>query len=49
MIKQQQDTIKLFDKQLKELEKWWKNLIDSDHVIKEKIANICKIKGIGMC
>jgi hypothetical protein len=25
-----------------------KNLIDSDHVIKEKIANICKIKGIGM-
>jgi transposase len=21
---------------------------DSDHVIKEKIANICKIKGIGM-
>jgi transposase len=47
MIKQQ-DTIKLFDKQLKELEKMMKNLIDSDHVIKEKIANICKIKGIGM-
>lgn len=48
MIKQQQDTIKLFDKQLKELEKLMKNLIDSDAVIKQKVSNICKIKGIGM-
>ena len=48
MIKQQQDTIKLFDKQLKELEKLMKNLIDSDEVIKQKVSNICKIKGIGM-
>ena len=48
MIKQQQDTIKLFDKQLKELEKLMKNLIDSDLVIKQKTANICEIKGIGM-
>ena len=48
MIKQQQDTIKLFDKQLKELEKLMKNLIDSDKEIKQKIANICEIKGIGM-
>ncbi len=48
MIKQQQDTIKLFDKQLKELEKLMKNLIDSDLVIKQKVANICEIKGIGI-
>ena len=48
MIKQQQNTIKLFDKQLKELEKLMKNLIDSDEVIKQKVSNICKIKGIGM-
>jgi transposase len=48
MIKQQQVTIKLFDKQLKELEKLMKNLIDSDEVIKQKVSNICKIKGIGM-
>ena len=48
MIKQQQNTIKLFDKQLKELEKLMKNLIDSDEIIKQKVSNICKIKGIGM-
>ena len=48
MIKQQQNTINLFEKQLKELEKLMKNLIDSDEVIKQKIANICEIKGIGM-
>jgi transposase len=48
MIKQQQDTIKLFNKQLKELEKLMKNLLDSDEIIKQKVFNICKIKGIGM-
>jgi len=48
MIKQQQDTIKLFDKQLKELEKLMKSLIDSDEVMKQKVTNICKIKGIGL-
>lgn len=48
MIKQQQDTIKLFDKQLKELEKLMKTLINSDQIIKQKVSNICKIKGIGM-
>lgn len=48
MIQQQQVTIKLFDKQLKELEKLMKNLIDSDEIIKQKISNICKIKGIAM-
>ena len=48
MIKQQQVAIKLFAKQLKELEKLMKNLIDSDKVIQQKASNICKIKGIGM-
>jgi hypothetical protein len=37
------DTIKLFDKQLKELEKL-KNLIYSDEIIKQKASNICRIK-----
>lgn len=48
MMKQQQDTIKLFDKQLKEIEKLIKNLIESDEIIKQKVSNICKIKGIGI-
>lgn len=48
MIKQQKDIIKLFDKQVKELEKLMKNLIESDEVVKQKVANICKIKGIGL-
>lgn len=48
MIKQQQVTIKLFAKQLKELEKLMKNLIDSDEVMQQKVSNICRIKGIGM-
>ena len=48
MIKQQKDSIKLFDKQLKELEKLIKDLIGSDEIVKQKVANICKIKGIGM-
>jgi len=47
MIKQQKDTIKLFNKQLKELEKLIKDLIHSDQVIQQKVAHICKIKGIG--
>ena len=47
MIKQQ-NTIKLFDKQLKELDKLIRNHIDSDIIIKKKVANICKIKGIGL-
>jgi transposase len=47
MIKQQHDTIKLFDKQLKELKELIKNLINSDEVIKQKVSNVCKIKGIG--
>lgn len=48
MIKQQQDSIKLFNKQLKELDKLMQNLINSDEVIKQKVAHICKIKGLGL-
>ena len=48
MIKQQKDSLKLFDKQIKQLIELMKNLIDSDQVIKEKVANICKIKGVAI-
>ena len=48
MIKQQQSTVKLFDKQLKELDRLIKNHIDSEALIKQKVNNICKIKGIGI-
>ena len=48
MIKQQQDSIKLFNKQLKELDKLMRNLINSDEVIKQKVGYICKIKGLGL-
>ncbi|HEX8576799.1 MAG TPA: transposase, partial [Flavobacterium sp.] len=48
MIRQQKDTIKLFNKQLKELEKLMQDLINSDDAVKQKVANICKIKGIGL-
>ena len=48
MIKQQQDSIKLFNKQLKELDKLIKNLIESDEIIKQKVGYICKIKGLGL-
>jgi transposase len=48
MIKQQKDTIKLFEKQLKDVEKLMKNLVNSNQVIKEKVGHICKIKGIGL-
>lgn len=48
MIAQQKSTIKLFDKQLKELDKLIKNHVDSDETVKEKVGNICKIKGIGL-
>lgn len=48
MIAQQQKTIQLFDKQLKELDKLIKNHISSDKIIEQKVSNICKIKGIGL-
>ena len=48
MIKQQETTIKLFDKQLLELVDLIKKHLDSDKIVKDKVKNICQIKGIGM-
>lgn len=48
MIKQQEATIKLFDKQLLELVDLIKKHLDSDKIVKDKVKNICQIKGIGM-
>lgn len=48
MIKQQKESIKLFDKQLIQVENLILKQINSDQVIKQKTAHICKIKGIGL-
>ena len=48
MIKQQEATIKLFDKQLLELVDLIKKHLASDKIVKDKVKNICQIKGIGM-
>lgn len=45
---QLKETIILFDKQLKELEKVINNHIKSDAKIAERVANILEIKGIGI-
>lgn len=45
---QLKETIILFDKQLKELEKVISNHIKSDAKIAERVANILEIKGIGI-
>ena len=45
---QLKETIILFDKQLKELEKAIKNHIKSDEKIAESVENILEIKGIGI-
>lgn len=46
MIKQQKSILMLFNKQLKELDKLIKNHINSNEIVKQKIENICKIKGV---
>lgn len=48
MIKQQEATIKLFDKQLLELVDLIKKHLACDKIVKDKVKNICQIKGIGM-
>lgn len=47
MIKQQQDTIKLFDRQLVELSKLVEMHIKADDKVKERFDNVTEIKGIG--
>lgn len=46
IAKQLKNIIKLFDKQLNELDKKIQNHISSNPEIKQKVNNICKIKGI---
>lgn len=46
IIKQLDNCIKLFDKQLNELEKRIQEHINSNSEVKQKAINICKIKGI---
>jgi transposase len=46
IVKQLDNCIKLFDKQLKELEKRIQEHINSNSEVKQKAINICKIKGI---
>ena len=48
MIKQQEATIKLFDKQLLQLVDLIKKHLASDQIVKNHVKNICKIKGIAM-
>lgn len=44
--KQLKNIIKLFDKQLNELDKKIQNHINSNPEVQQKVMNICKIKGI---
>ncbi len=48
MIKQQESTIKLFNKQLNELSELIRKHIESDKMVQEKANNICQIKGVGL-
>lgn len=48
VIEQLENTVKLFDLQLKELEKKIKLHLESDAKIKQKVANVIKIKGLGI-
>ena len=48
VIEQLESTIVLFDLQLKELEKKIKLHLESEAEIKQKVANIIKIKGLGI-
>lgn len=47
IIRQQQATIKLFDRQLAELTKLIDLHINSDDTVKERFDNVIKIKGVG--
>jgi transposase len=47
VIQQLKEVVQLFDKQIKELEKMIKKHLESDQIVKQKVDNICQIKGIG--
>ena len=48
VVKQLKKVVQLFDKQIKELDKIMKKHLESDQEVKQKVANICQIKGIGI-
>lgn len=48
VIKRLQQRLKLLKKQIKEVEKEIEQTIQTDEVLKEKVDNICKVKGLGI-
>lgn len=48
VIKRLKQRIKLLNKQLKEVEKEIEQTIQTDEVLKQKVDNICKVKGLGI-
>jgi transposase len=48
LVKQLDQVIYLYDKQLKEVEKTLKKLIQADEPLKEKVERLCAIKGLGL-
>lgn len=46
--KRAEKIIRVIEKQLKEVEREIQKTIDSDEVLKEKVNNICKVKGLGL-
>jgi len=48
VIKRLQQRLKLLKKQIKEVEKEIEQTIQTDQVLKEKVDNICKVKGLGI-
>lgn len=48
VVKQLKKVVQLFDKQIKELDKIIKKHLESNQIVKQKVVNICQIKGIGI-
>jgi len=48
VIKRLKQRVKLLNKQLKEVEKEIEQTIQTDEVLKQKVDNICKVKGLGI-
>ena len=48
VVQQLKKVVQLFDKQIKELEKIIKKHLEGDEIVKQKVENICQIKGIGI-
>jgi transposase len=48
VIKRLKERLKLTKKQIKEVEKEIKQTIQTDEVLKQKVDNICKVKGLGI-